>query len=103
MRNICAVYDRTATLGRRRLSTVNLSPAGRGPTGGELTNELRDVVEEALSKETVRRRSLFRYEPLARLRQHFFAGRVPYLRLWAFVVLELWMRRFIIDGLGRLV
>jgi len=97
---MCAVYDRTATLGHRRLDTVNPSPAGRGATGGGLRNELRDVVEDTLSEETIRRRGLFRYEPLAGLRQDFLAGRVSYLRVWAFVVLELWMRRFEVDGLG---
>ena len=79
MCGVCAAYHPGVAVERRRLTTVNLSPAGHGPMGGGLRNQLRRWLGNTLSQGVTYGPGLFRYEPLARLRQHFFAGRVPYL------------------------
>ncbi len=67
------------------------------PVASWMRNELRDVVEETLSRESVERRGLFHYGVIQQLYQDFLAGRGSYLRVWALVALELWMRQFV-DG-----
>jgi asparagine synthase (glutamine-hydrolysing) len=70
------------------------------PVGAWMRNELREIVEEALSPETVKRRGLFRPEQVGAVYQSFLDEKAPYLRPWALVVLELWLRQFV-DNNGR--
>jgi asparagine synthase (glutamine-hydrolysing) len=72
------------------------------PVGAWMRGELREVVEEILSPETVERRGLFRPEQVSAVYQSFLDGKAPYLRPWALVVLELWLRQFVDNG-GRAV
>ncbi len=65
------------------------------PVAAWMRAELRDVLEDVFSRESVERRGLFRYEATRRLYDEFLAGRSPYMRVWSLAVLELWMRAFI--------
>jgi asparagine synthase (glutamine-hydrolysing) len=67
------------------------------PVAAWMRTSLRDVVEDALSRESVTRRGMFSYEAVHREYGRFQKGQAPYLRLWSLAVLELWMRAFI-DG-----
>ncbi|NOY07163.1 MAG: asparagine synthase (glutamine-hydrolyzing) [Chlorobi bacterium] len=64
-----------------------------------LRDELRDVVEDCLSPQSVRNRGVFDEKGIHSLKSRFFSAtrRVPYLKIWTPVVLELWFREFI-DG-----
>ncbi len=70
------------------------------PVASWMQMELREIVEDTLSEASVLRRGLFRPEQVRAIYQAFLNGNGPYLRVWALVVLELWMRAFI-DGRGR--
>jgi len=69
------------------------------PMGHWMRNELRPIIEDTLSKESVEGRGLFRPEVVKRIYQDFLDGREVYMHPWTLVVLELWMRRFV-DGLA---
>ena len=62
------------------------------PMGKWMRGELREVVEDTLSPESVRRRGLFDPEGVQSLYRAFEEGRMAYPALWQFVILELWMR-----------
>jgi asparagine synthase (glutamine-hydrolysing) len=65
------------------------------PVAAWMRTELREVVEDTLSKKAVERRGLFRQEEVQRLYRSFIDGNSPYMWPWVLVVLELWMRQFI--------
>ncbi len=65
------------------------------PVGAWLRGDLQPMVAESLSRESVRRRGLFDPDAVAGLRSDFEAGRGPYMRVWALLMLELWMREFL--------
>jgi asparagine synthase (glutamine-hydrolysing) len=80
------------------LPTEILNRPKRGfemPVASWMRHALHDVVEDALSRESIEQRGLLRHEIVGQLYQDFLAGRGPYLRVWALVVLELWLRQFI--------
>jgi len=62
-----------------------------------LRDELRDVVEDCLSPRSIRDRGVFDEKSIHSLKSRFFrpGRRVPYLKVWTPVVLELWFREFI--------
>lgn len=57
-----------------------------------MNEDLREIIEEALSPASVRKRGLFSPPQIERLYRDFQAKRVGYPAIWQFVVLELWMR-----------
>jgi asparagine synthase (glutamine-hydrolysing) len=61
---------------------------------------LRDVVEDVFSEEVLRSRSLFSRDEMKLLYLSFLKGHQDYQVIWQFVVLELWMRRYL-DGQPR--
>jgi asparagine synthase (glutamine-hydrolysing) len=65
------------------------------PVASWMRNEVRPILEDALSRESVERRGLFRYENVQAIYQNFLNGKGPYMRVWSLVMLELWMRRAI--------
>lgn len=67
------------------------------PVAAWMRADLRDVLDDVFSRESVERRGLFDYSALSREYAAFREGRTPYLRAWSLAVLELWMRLFI-DG-----
>lgn len=62
-----------------------------------MKGELREVVEDALSYESIRRRGFFSAEGMKNLYAGFLRGKVGYPVIWQMVVLELWMRE-VLDG-----
>lgn len=64
------------------------------PVGSWLRRELQPVVAESLSRESVKRRGLFDPDVVMGLRSDCEAGRGPYMRIWALLMLELWQREF---------
>jgi asparagine synthase (glutamine-hydrolysing) len=67
------------------------------PVASWMQHDLRDVLEDVFSKESVGQRGLFEYEAAAKVYRDFREGRGPYMRAWALAVLELWLRQFV-DG-----
>jgi asparagine synthase (glutamine-hydrolysing) len=67
------------------------------PVAAWMRADLRDVLDDVFSRESVERRGLFDYTALSREYSAFREGCTPYLRAWSLAVLELWMRHFI-DG-----
>ena len=57
-----------------------------------MKGELREVVEDALSLESIRRRGFMTENGLRNLYDGFLRGEVGYPVIWQMVVLELWMR-----------
>lgn len=84
----------------------NLIPAGldaqpkRGfnlPYAAWLRGPLREVVDDTLSTESVKRRGLFDAREVARIKSRFEAGTAPWTHPWLLMMSELWHRE-IIDG-----
>lgn len=67
------------------------------PVAAWMRHELRDVLEDVFSSDSVRRRGLFDAAAVQAVYRQFLAGEAPYLRAWSLAVLELWMRHFL-DG-----
>jgi len=63
------------------------------PLGRWLRTELREPLEDLLSPASLRARGLFQPDAVARLkREHLEGSRSHSDRLWALMMLELWMR-----------
>ncbi|NDJ51536.1 MAG: asparagine synthase (glutamine-hydrolyzing) [Chloroflexi bacterium] len=69
------------------------------PVAVWMRHELRDVVEDVFSADSIQRRGLFKQGALQGIYQDFQRGQGPYMRVWALVTLELWMRQFIDQAL----
>ncbi len=67
------------------------------PIASWLKNELRDVIEDTLSEQSVKRRGLLNPNTVTKAKADFYAGRGVYMHVWALALLELWQREFI-DG-----
>jgi asparagine synthase (glutamine-hydrolysing) len=67
------------------------------PIAHWMRQELRPIVEDTLSPESVQRRGLFNSSGLQNLYQSFLDGHQDYPTVWQFVILELWLRKYI-DG-----
>lgn len=63
------------------------------PLGTWMENELREVVDDTLAPESVRRRGIVSPGEVARLYEGFKRGIDHWSVVWQFVILELWMRR----------
>jgi asparagine synthase (glutamine-hydrolysing) len=66
---------------------------------------LRDLVEDCLSESAVRRRGLFRFHEIQKVKRSYYDLRdtsirtyQTYQKVWELVVLELWMRRYLDRG-----
>lgn len=66
------------------------------PMKNWLQKELRPVAENCLSRRSIERRGLFNYKEIEKVKRGFFDThfRLPYMRMWLLVVLELWMRLY---------
>lgn len=62
------------------------------PVAAWMRAELRPMLEDVFSTESIRARGLFEPQPLRTIYEDFQAGHGPYMRAWAFAALELWMR-----------
>jgi asparagine synthase (glutamine-hydrolysing) len=67
------------------------------PMKNWLQNELRSIAENCLSSESIQRRGIFSLKEIEKVKRGFFDNyfRLPYLRVWLIVVLELWMRLYL--------
>jgi asparagine synthase (glutamine-hydrolysing) len=68
------------------------------PVAAWMRRELRGVLEDVFSRESVERRGLFRYEAVRAVYDDFLENDSPYMRTWALAVLELWIRQTIDRG-----
>jgi asparagine synthase (glutamine-hydrolysing) len=69
------------------------------PVAAWMRRELRDVLDDVLSRESIERRGVFRYEAVQDVYRDFLEHDAPYMYTWALAVLELWMRTFIDQGM----
>ena len=58
-----------------------------------MAKELRPVVQDILSTESINRRGLFSPTGVQKLYKDFLKGRYSYEIIWQIIVLELWIRR----------
>lgn len=65
-----------------------------------MQNDLRDVVCNVFSEASIKRRGLFKYQPLENYFELFQKGLIPYEFVWKYVVLELWLERNRIEVTG---
>jgi len=66
------------------------------PLSRWLRSDLRHLVEDALAPERVRARGLWRPEIVSRIvTEHLSGARTHGDRIWALVMLELWMREYL--------
>ena len=70
------------------------------PVAAWMRNELRDVLDDVFSRQSVERRGLFNYEAVRAIYRDFLEGSTPYMYTWALAVLELWLREFIDRDVG---
>jgi hypothetical protein len=57
-----------------------------------LKNELRDMMEDALSAESTRHRGLLSVDEVSRVKQLFWEGKIHWTQPWLLMTLELWCR-----------
>jgi asparagine synthase (glutamine-hydrolysing) len=65
------------------------------PVGSWMLNDLKPIVSEALSSDTVSRRGIFDPGTIRGLRSDFENGKGSYMKVWALLILELWQREFL--------
>ena len=65
------------------------------PMAKWMKEDLREILEDALSEESLRRRGIFSPKEVRRLYARFRAGRASYPLIWFLVVLELWFREML--------
>ena len=73
---------------------INRKKAGFGAPVGAWLSELKPLIDDLLSKETVEKRGYFNYDYISRLKHREGAG---WIDIWQLLTLELWHRIFI-DG-----
>lgn len=66
------------------------------------TGKLKDMVEDCLSESSIKRRGLFEYEEIRKIKESYFSLKQNniqtyqcYQRVWLLVVLELWFREYL--------
>jgi asparagine synthetase B (glutamine-hydrolysing) len=60
-----------------------------------LRHDLKPVVDFVFSMDVVKKRGLFNYSEMKKLYDDFYLRRnVPWVDIWSFVVLEVWLREF---------
>jgi asparagine synthase (glutamine-hydrolysing) len=81
---------------RRRLIARDVdaqSKRGFGmPFDSWLKNQLRDVLQDTLSSQTVRRRGIFEEAQVGVVREAFLNGRTGWIQPWLLMIVELWCR-----------
>src|ERR1043166_3851394 len=65
------------------------------PMAHWMKHQLRPVVEDTLSDQSVKRRGLFNSARLQNLYRDFLDGHQDYPTIWQFVILELWLRKYL--------
>jgi asparagine synthase (glutamine-hydrolysing) len=57
-----------------------------------LKGPLKDILEEALSSESIRKRGLFNADAVQQLKKQFFRNKVSWAQIWLLMIIELWCR-----------
>ena len=57
-----------------------------------MKNELKPLIEDVFSSESIKKRGLFKEKEMSRLRHKFYQNEITYTEVWKYVVLELWLR-----------
>jgi len=57
-----------------------------------LKGPLKDIMEDALSSESVRKRGLFEGDAIKLLKKQFYRGKVGWAQIWLLMIIELWAR-----------
>ncbi len=57
-----------------------------------LKGPLKDIMEDALSLESVQKRGLFEADAVQRIKTQFYRGRVSWGQIWLLMIIELWCR-----------
>jgi len=70
------------------------------PFGPWLTHQLRDVLEDALSTDSVRRRGLFDETEVAAIKHDFLSNPSVWSRPWLLMITELWCRQVLDAAVG---
>lgn len=65
------------------------------PMGEWMRHELKPVVEDVFSESSLENRGLFGLKPIQDLYHQFQQGLISYEVIWQFVILELWMRKWL--------
>ena len=63
-----------------------------------LKGPLKDIMEDALSSESVRKRGFFEVDTVQRLKKQFYRGKVSWAQIWLLMIIELWCRE-VLDNL----
>lgn len=69
------------------------------PVAAWMREDLRDVLDDVFSAESLQRRGLFGVEAAQAVYADFKRNGSPYMYTWALAVVELWMREFIDRGI----
>jgi asparagine synthase (glutamine-hydrolysing) len=64
------------------------------PVAAWMRHELRPVLEDVFSANSLSQRGLFQVSTAQQLYQDFLQGRGAYMRVWSLVTLELWLRKY---------
>jgi asparagine synthase (glutamine-hydrolysing) len=70
------------------------------PFDSWLKGSLRDVLDDTLSTESIRKRGFFNLKEMEALRGHFLAGKKSWVFPWLLMITELWCRE-VLDGFGN--
>jgi asparagine synthase (glutamine-hydrolysing) len=70
---------------KKRGFTMPFDPWMKGP--------LREILDDALSDDSVRRRGYLQAEEVGRIRKDFYDGKVHWSQPWLLMVFELWSRK----------
>jgi asparagine synthase (glutamine-hydrolysing) len=65
------------------------------PMGCWLKNELKEIVDDVFSKDSIANRNIFNFKEMQSIYKRFYEGRAGYMLIWMFVILELWLRKFL--------
>jgi asparagine synthase (glutamine-hydrolysing) len=80
---------------RRLLASDAAAQPKRGfgmPFDSWLKNQLRDVLQDTLSPQSVRRRGIFDEAQVGVVRENFLSGRTSWIQPWLLMIVELWCR-----------
>ena len=65
------------------------------PIAKWMTNELKDLVEAHLNKETIESQGIFNWEYIKKIKDSFYAGKKEYdFKIWYFLQFQMWYKRW---------
>jgi asparagine synthase (glutamine-hydrolysing) len=65
------------------------------PVAAWMENELKDLVQEYLSEDSLKAHGLFNIAEVQKLLSEFFSGRTEkYLKIWYLLMFQMWYKRW---------